>query len=121
VQKLAPEVWFSNKWEANNPVRIVHLLENTTGWDDMHLREFAKDPLTMSSLETLDYDHSSRISRWRPGTRMSYCNSGPAVAAYIVEKIAGKNFEEYVEQNFFKPIGMQTTTYYKPVIESATT
>jgi len=121
MQKLAPEVWFGNKWEASNPVRIVHLLENTTGWDDMHLREFAKDPLTMSSFETLDYDHSSRISRWCPGTRMSYCNSGPAVAAYIVEKIVGKNFEEYVEQSFFKPLGMQTATYLHPISELATT
>ena len=70
---------------------------------------------------TLDYDHSSRISRWRPGTRMSYCNSGPAVAAYIVEKIAGKSFEKYVEQNFFKPIGMQTATYFQPISELTTT
>lgn len=121
IQKLAPEVWFENKWETSNPVRIVHLLENTTGWDDMHLREFAKNPSTMSSLETLNYDHSSRISRWPPGTRMSYCNSGPAVAAYIVEKITGKNFEEYVVDNFFKPIGMQTATYFQPARELATT
>ncbi len=120
VQELVPEVWFGNKWEASEPIRIVHLLENTTGWDDMHLREFAKDPLTMSSFETLDYDHSSRISRWCPGTRMSYCNSGPAVAAYIVEKITGKNFEEYIEQSFFKLIGMQTATYFQPISELAT-
>ena len=120
VQKLVPEVWFDNKWEASDPVRIVHLLENTTGWDDMHLREFAKNSLTMSSFEALDYDHSSRISRWRPGTRMAYCNSGPAVAAYIVEKIAGKSFEEYVGQKFFKPIGMQTATYFQPVSELGT-
>jgi len=121
LQELAPEVWFENKWETTDPVRIVHLLENTTGWDDMHLREFAKDPSTMSSFDALDYDHSSRISRWSPGTRMAYCNSGPAVAAYIVEKIAGKKFEEYVEQNLFKPIGMKTATYFQPVSELATT
>lgn len=121
LQKVAPEVYFLNKWEASNSVRILHLLENTTGWDDMHLREFAKDPSTMSSVDTLNYDHSSRISRWRPGTRMSYCNSGPAVAAYIVEKITGKSFEEYVEQKIFKPIGMQTATYFQPIPEVATT
>lgn len=121
VQKLAPEVWFSNKWEASSPVRLVHLLENTTGWDDMHFRELAKDPTGMSFLDTLDYDHSSRISRWPPGTRMAYSNSGPAVAAYIVEKISGKSFEEYVEQNFFKPIGMQTATYFQPISELTTT
>ncbi|MBA3238295.1 MAG: serine hydrolase [Parachlamydiaceae bacterium] len=120
VKKLAPEVWFENKWEESDPVRIVNLLENTTGWDDMHLREFAKNPSIMSSLETLDYDHSSRISRWRPGTRMAYCNSGPAVAAYIVEKISGKKIEDYVGENFFKPIGMQTATYYQPIQELTT-
>jgi len=114
VHKLVPEVWFENPWEASDPVRVVDLLEHTAGWDDMHLREFAKDALGMSLRQALDYDHHSRISRWRPGTRMAYCNSGPAVAAYIVEKITGQRFEDYVTQNFFEPIGMKTATYFQP-------
>ncbi len=113
VHKLAPEVWFQNRWEASDPVRVVDLLEHTTGWDDMHLREYAKDAPGMSLREALDYDHHSRKSRWRPGTRMAYCNSGPAVAAYIVEKITGQRFEDYVAQNFFGPIGMKTATYFQ--------
>lgn len=120
VRKLAPRIWFSNRWEESDPIRVVHLLENTTGWDDMHLREFANDS-SMSLIEALDYDHSSRTSRWPPGTRMAYCNSGPAVAAYIVEKISGISFEEYIKENFFKPIGMQSTTYLQPDSELATT
>src|SRR5271154_5008435 len=87
----------------------------------MHLREYAKDDPGLSLRDALDYDHHSRISRWRPGTRMSYCNSGPAVAAYIVEKITGKNFEEYIGEKFFKPIGMPTATYFQPVSELTTT
>lgn len=114
VRKLAPEVWFENKWEDTNPIRIVHLLEHTTGWDDCHLREYAKDDATISLLDAFEYDHTSRISRWQPGTRRAYCNSGPPVAAYIVEKITGKSFEEYVEQNLFQPIGMKTATYFQP-------
>jgi len=114
VHKLAPDVWFENRWEATDPVRVVDLLEHTTGWDDMHLREYAKDAPGMGLREALDYDHHSRISRWRPGTRMAYCNSGPAVAAYIVEKITGERFEDYVTQNFFEPIGMKTATYFQP-------
>ncbi|MGO9269139.1 MAG: serine hydrolase domain-containing protein, partial [Terriglobia bacterium] len=113
VHKLVPEVWFENRWEASDPVRVVDLLEHTTGWDDMHLREYAKDAPAMGLREALDYDHHSRTSRWRPGTRMSYCNSGPAVAAYIVEKITGQRFEDYVAQNFFEPIGMKTATYFQ--------
>lgn len=80
----------------------------------MHLREYAKDDPALPLRDALDYDHHSRISRWRPGTRMAYCNSGPAVAAYIVEKITGEKFEDYVGKNFFDPIGMKTATYFKP-------
>lgn len=122
VRKLAPEVWFDNPWEATDPVRVVHLLEHTTGWDDMHLREYAEQaPDTMGLREALDFDHHSRASRWRPGTRMAYCNSGPPVAAYIVEKISGERFEDFVGKNLFQPIGMKTATYFQPAAESTTT
>ncbi len=122
VHKLVPEVWFENRWEASDPVRVVDLLEHTTGWDDLHLREYAKDaPPTLGLREAFDYDHHSRISRWRPGTRMAYCNTGPAVAAYIVEKISGQRFEDYVAQNFFAPIGMKTATYFQSKSATSTT
>ncbi|HEY1471563.1 MAG TPA: serine hydrolase domain-containing protein [Candidatus Acidoferrum sp.] len=121
VRKLAPEVWFENRWEASDPVRVVNLLEHTTGWDDIHLREYAKDGPGMSLKEALDYDHHSRISRWPPGTRVAYCNAGPAVAAYIVEKVSGQKFEDFVEQNLFQPIGMKTATYFQPTSGKETT
>ena len=122
VHTLAPDVWFSNPWEVTDPVRVVNLLEHTAGWDDIHLREYAKQaPDSMTLKEGLDYDHHSRTSRWRPGTRMAYCNSGPSVAAYIVEKITGQRFEDFVAQNLFAPIGMKTATYFQPPAGAATT
>ena len=120
VHQLVPEVWFENQWEATDPVRVVNLLEHTTGWDDLHLREYAKDAPNMTLREGLDYDHHSRISRWPPGTRMAYCNSGPAVAAYIVEKLTNQRFEDFVEQNLFLPIGMKTATYFQPPAPATT-
>ena len=121
VRKLVPEIWFENRWEASDPVRVIHLLEHTTGWDDMHLREYAKDAPGMSLREGLDYDHHSRTSRWRPGTRLAYCNSGPPVAAYIVERLTGQRFEDFVEQTLFHPIGMKTATYFQSAAGTATT
>ena len=122
IHNLIPEVWFENRWESTDPVRIVNLLEHTTGWDDLHLREYAKQaPDSMTVREGLDYDHHSRTSRWRPGTRMAYCNSGPPVAAAIVEKISGQRFEDFVQQNLFGPIGMKTATYFEPASGTATT
>ena len=112
VADLVPEIEFENRWEDSDPVRVVHLLEHTTGWDDIHLPEYAhNDPTPATLKEGLDYHPHSRITRWKPGTRFSYCNAGPPVAAYIVQKITGQDFEEYVQQNFFDPMGMQTMTY----------
>jgi CubicO group peptidase (beta-lactamase class C family) len=121
IRKLVPDLWFENKWEATNPVRVVDLLEHTTGWDDMHLAEYAVDARGWTLQQGLDYYKKSRVSRWQPGTRMSYCNSGPPVAAYIVEKITGQRFEDYVRQNFFLPIGMETATYFEAPSPQLTT
>ncbi len=112
VSDLVPEIEFENEWESTDPVRIVHLLEHTTGWDDIHLPEYAhNDPTPATLKEGLDFHPHSRVSRWVPGSRYSYCNSGPPVAAYIIGKITGQDFEDYVQENFFAPMGMKTMTY----------
>lgn len=113
LRDLAPDIAFENPWEEAHPIRLVHLLEHTTGWDDMSLAEYAYPaPDTMSLKAGLDYRPASRTSRWVPGTRMAYCNTGPAVAAYIVEKITGKIFEDYVQALIFDPLQMESTSFY---------
>jgi len=112
VSDLAPEIEFENQWESTDPVRIVHLLEHTTGWDDIHLPEYAhNDPTPATLKEGLDFHPHSRVSRWKPGSRFSYCNAGPPVAAHIIAKVTGQDFEDYVKENFFLPMGMKTMTY----------
>jgi CubicO group peptidase (beta-lactamase class C family) len=114
VRDRAPEVTFENPWEATNPVRIANLLEHTTGWDDMHVAEYAYDaPDTMTIKQGLDYHPDSRKSRWPPGSRQAYNNIGPTVAAYIVEKVTGQRFEDYIAKEFFTPLGMASTSYFR--------
>lgn len=113
VRSLVPAVAFTNAWEATHPVRVVHLLEHTTGWDDLSLKEFASnDPKPLTLAEGLALGPESRTCRWRPGTRFAYTNSGPAVTAAIIEKLTGQTFEAYVESTFFKPLGMPTADYF---------
>jgi CubicO group peptidase (beta-lactamase class C family) len=114
VRQYAPEIAFRNRWAATDPLRIAHLLEHATGWDDLALRDYALNDSSLTLRQGLDYNPKTRTSRWRPGTRVAYCNSGPAVAAYIVEKIAGRPFEQLVKQRLFDPIGMTTATYFPP-------
>jgi CubicO group peptidase (beta-lactamase class C family) len=123
AHSLAPEIAFNNPWESTDPVRIVNLLEHTTGFDDLHFPEYANNDSTPLTLRAgLDFHPHSRVSRWRPGTCFSYCNSGPPIAAYIVEKITGQRFEDYVKENFFRPLRMDSADYFlTPAVEQKLT
>jgi len=115
IQPLIPEIAFINPWEATDPVRLVNVLEHTAGWDDWSLRVFANsDPAPLTLRQGLDLDPRGRTSRWRPGTRFSYTNWGPPVAAYIVEKVTNRPFDELVHDRLFVPIGMRTATLRQP-------
>jgi CubicO group peptidase (beta-lactamase class C family) len=114
LHDLAPEIQYENKWEKSNPILLVNLLEHTTGWDELHLAEISYKATDSTSLkDALDSHPDSRKSRWVPGTRYSYTNTGPGVTAYIIEKVTGKKYEDYVQETFFSPLQMNTTTFYK--------
>lgn len=114
VRELAPEIAFTNPWEATHPVTVAMLMEHTTGFDDLHFAELAVADPEISLAEGLAVHPHSRVSRWRPGTHMAYNNSGPSVAAYIVEKVAGTPFEEYAREQVLLPLGMETATFQVP-------
>ena len=114
VRELAPEIEFDNPWRDTDPVRVVHLLEHTTGWDDLTLRDYAHNVVPPISLrESLDYNPKTRRSRWRPGMSMSYSNSGPPVAAYVMQKITGRDFEELVRERLFLPLEMEIADFQR--------
>jgi len=119
VKQWVPDVAFVNPWEATDPLRLVHLMEHTSGFDDIHLREYAlNDPTPISLKDALAFGASSRVCRWPPGTRMAYCNSGPAVLAAVIEKVSGERFEDYVQEHFFNPLHMDTASYfYTPAVQ----
>jgi CubicO group peptidase (beta-lactamase class C family) len=112
---LAPEIWFANPWERSDPVRLVNLLEHTAGFDDISLAEYAHQlPDDAPLSEGLDFRPDCRRARWRPGTRMSYCNMGPPVAARVVEKVTGETYESFVTDRFLTPLDMRTATFFEP-------
>lgn len=113
VHTLAPEV-FTNRWRATHPVTVAMLLEHTAGFDDLHFRERWVDDPEMTLAEALADRPRSRVSRWPPGTHASYSSSGPAIAAYMIETITGRAFEDYVREEVFDPLGMESSTFDYP-------
>lgn len=55
---------------------------------------------------------------WAPGTEIAYSNYGVALAGYIVERVSGEPFADYVEAHIFTPLGMESTTFREPLPEA---
>ncbi len=106
VSDYLDDVQYKNRYHEESPILIEHLLEHTAGFDDMHMKEYAARAEGWTLKQGMDYHPDNRYARWRPGTHMSYCNSGPPMAAYIVEKITGQHFDDYVRDHIFLPLGM---------------
>jgi len=121
VRQWLPECPIENPWEATDPVRLVHLLEHTSGVPDGRGSSWAhSDPKPATTAEALALEPGNRFVRWRPGSRSGYTNYGAMLAAAVVEKAAGQRFEDYVRENFFAPLEMKTASYFlTPEVERA--
>src|SRR5438132_307567 len=118
LRDVAPEIPFKNSWEAMHPVRIVHLLEHTAGFDDMEPSEVydLRDRYDFPLLDVFKRFKKPQTVRWPPGTRMSYSNPGNAIAGYLIEKVTRKPFDQYIRETFMRPMGMEHADY--PLIDA---
>lgn len=113
VAELAPDVDIDNAWTLQEPVRVIHLLQHTAGFDDMHFNESynVAHPADMPLVDVLRLNTASRVVRWKPGTRMSYSNPGYGIAGHIIEKVTGEKYEDRIAAHIFKPSGMTESSF----------
>lgn len=96
------------------PITLRNLMTHTPGFEDRLLGIFGRDEKSIRPYgEILKEELPERV---RPsGVEMSYSNHGTGIAAYIVENVSGLKWNEYVEQNIIKPLGMDHTTFRQPL------
>lgn len=95
-----------------NKITIEHLLTHTSG---IHNFSGIQDPekklaYDCSPEEVIDFFKNLPM-RFVPGTNWEYSNSGYFLLGYIIEKITGKTYGEYIEENIFKPLGMNNSYF----------
>lgn len=96
------------------PITLKHLLTHTPGFEDVWTGMMAR---TAEDLVPTGNFLAENIPErvFPPGEITAYSNYGTALAGYIVEKVSGLPFEEYVEQYIFKPLDMQRSTFRQPL------
>ena len=100
-----PTPLFDNPWEAEQPLRLVHLLELTAGLPDLTASEF-NDNTRLTLQEALARNANQRRLLWPPGLQHSYSNVPPGIAAAVIERISGLRYEQAVEQLVLAPLKM---------------
>ncbi len=112
LREIAPEIPFTNPYEAKYPILIKHLLEHKTGFDDMHLAAFGKQRnVGMTAKEEMLVYKNSFHSRWEPGLVHSYSNPGYFILGYLIEKISGVPYQEYIQENILQPLNMHSSSF----------
>lgn len=107
----------SDRVELTRPSRkptLGELLTHSAGLIDMPaVIGRGKFPLKLTmSLAEIAMMVSQSPLEYEPGARSVYSNCGIAMAARIVEKVAGVPYETFIARSFFEPLGMKDSFFF---------
>ncbi len=96
------------------PITLNHLLSHTPGFEERSTGLGAREPGDLRPMREILATHMPARVR-PPGELTSYSNYGTALAGYIVEVVSEIPFEQYIEENIFKPLGIEHSTFRQPL------
>lgn len=108
VQKFIKNFHFKGK-----TITIENLLTHTSGIKGYEQLD-AKVPnaIRMDFPVKIIIDSLDRLAlEFEPGTKYNYSNSNYFLLGYIIEHVSGKTYQQYLKDNIFLPIGLNTTYY----------
>ncbi|UCH12989.1 MAG: serine hydrolase, partial [Bacteroidales bacterium] len=108
---------FIPDFPRGNEVTIHHLLTHTSGIHSYTNRpDFIKYATMATSAEAMIDTIKNFEYDFDPGERYQYNNSGYFILGYIIEKVSGKEYGEYLKETFFDPLGMKNTGVHGPFL-----
>lgn len=96
------------------PITVRNLMTHTPGFEEQLKSALTYDPAAAQPFDAL-------LKRWiperifAPGTMPAYSNYGAALAGYIVQRVSGMAFDDYMEAHVLGPLGMTSSTFRQPL------
>jgi CubicO group peptidase (beta-lactamase class C family) len=95
------------------PVKVAQLMTHTDGTTKRRIGLAAPTASEMKPLGEYLGEYMPPIV-WHPGKLYSYSSHSTALLGYLVEKIAGVPFVQYIDRNIFQPLEMRRSTFVQP-------
>jgi len=98
----------------SKPITLRNLMTHTGGFEEHIKGLMVDDPKRLHGLrDTVVETLPARI--YPPGEISAYSNYGAALAGYIVQRVSGETFEDYVARHIFAPLKMTHSTFVQPL------
>ena len=100
----APAAW--------DKITIFHVLTHTSGIPSLtSFPEFrSKEAQAMTPQQLVEWFRDKPLE-FEPGTKWNYSNSGYILLGYLIEKVSGQSYVDFLQQNIFTPLGMKDSGY----------
>ncbi len=96
------------------PITMRNLMTHTPGFDETARGLILLDAKQLPALgDILKYWIPPRVTV--AGSTPAYSNYGAALAGYIVERVSGMPFDDYIEQKILGPLNMHQATFRQPL------
>jgi CubicO group peptidase (beta-lactamase class C family) len=95
------------------PITLKHLLTHTAGFEDLHVNMVALDEEELTPQHEWLASHLPARVR-PPGECAAYSNYGAALAGYIVARVSGESYSQYVQEHILNPLDMKSSTAQWP-------
>ena len=115
VSKYVPD------FTAGDRITIHHLLCHTSGIVNVNdFPEYNLLSLTSISLDSIVKLFRKKPLLFEPGSKYSYSNSNYNLLAYIIEKVSGMSYGDFLKENIFDVLAMKDTRHHGNAAEIIT-
>lgn len=96
------------------PITMRDLMTHSAGFEEALQALITEKPHHMIPLRTYLVKHMpERI--FPPFTVIAYSNYGAALAGYIVQRVSGEPFDQYIENHILRPLRMNHSSFDQPL------
>lgn len=114
IEKILPGIRFENQWASSNPVTLRHLLDHTSGMEDLRFWQLFSKKVNPNTqlMDNFSRDPSVLHIYTKPGTQFAYSNMGYTLLGMIIEAVTKQRYEDYLDNFLLTPLGMTRSTFH---------